>query len=371
MKSAGQGDPDPLPDPDGPASHEHFPPPPPSLSSKRVHKHHHHLSRRTKRAMIFGTILVIVVFIGGTFYVRMRSAGGGGVKPPPSQEEMPRAVNVVTDPPGARLFLDGSPVDAVTLAQGDQKPHRLEARLGCRSATTVVAVSGKGPQEVRLKLLPGPFALPVGSTPPGAKILVDGADTGLVTPAQIERKDCGRFRVTLSLKGWQDHTVEVDPGKDDSVDVKLASVPETGSLRVEGGSARIQIYEGSRLLGAPGQTFSFPAGDHTLRFVNAPIRGSKDLKVTVKPGDRLRLDVPPFETGQVFLYGKPTEDGKVFVDGAYLEELPLNGTSPLAVGAHRFVVASPSGRKVSFSWNVQRGSQTRVVDFKTGRVESP
>ena len=365
------GDADVLPDPRGQHSHEGFLPPPPSAGYRPVHKRHHHLSKRTKRIMLWGTLLVVIIFIAGTFYLKNRGAGGGVVKPPPSQEELPRAVNVVTDPPGAKLFLDGTAVDAVTLAPGDQRPHQLDARLGCLAGSTIVTITGKGPQEVRLKLAPSPFRLPVSSTPPGARIIVDGVETGLTTPSQLERKSCGRFRVTLALKGWQEMIVEVDPRKDNAIEAKLATEPESGTLRVERGSAKIQIYEGPRLLGQPGQTFTLSAGEHTFRFVNAPIRGAKELKVTIKPGDRLKLDVPAFETGQVFLYGKPTEEGKVFVDGTYLEELPLNGTTPLAVGPHKFLVSSPSGKKVAFSWNVQRGGQTRVVDFQKGRVENP
>ena len=101
------------------------------------------------------------------------------------------------------------------------------------------------------------------------------------------------------------------------------------------------------------------------------MRGSRLEKVTIEPGATRRLTAQPFETGQVFLYAKPTNDGKVLVDGTYFEELPLNGTKPIAVGRHQFLVVSPEGRRVSFAWAVQPGPQSRVVDFQTGKVETP
>lgn len=361
----------PLPDPGSvalPHAEDHLPPPP-SAGYKRVHRRHH-LSRRTWRIMLLGTAAVVVLFVAGTLYLKQRS-GGSPVKPPPSQEELPSAVNVVTDPPGAKLYLDGAPVDAVTLPPGDTRPHTLEARLGCLAARTTVASRGKAPQEVRLKLAPGPFRIPVTSEPAGAKVLVDGADTGLVTPAQIERKDCTRFSLALALEGWQQRVLEVDPRKQDAVQARLEPQPEEGVLRVEGGSGRIQIYLGSQLLGPSGREYRLPAGEHTLRFTNTAVRGSREETVTLKPGETLRLRAPTFETGAVFLYGKPANEGKVYVDGTYLEELPLNGTTPIAVGSHTFQVVGPGGRRVTFGWKIVRGEQSRVVDFEKGRVENP
>lgn len=361
----------PLPDPVEPGSlhaDDHLPPPP-SSGYKRVHKRHH-LSRRTKRIMAFGTGAVVLLFVAASLYLS-RKSGDPGVKPPPSQEELPSVVNVVTEPPGAELFLDGAPVEAVTLAPGDARPHDLQARLGCLAASATVSYKGKAPQEIRLKLAPGPFTFPVRSVPPGAKILVEGTDTGLVTPAEIPRQDCGRFRLALALEGWQGKALDVDPRKQRAVEAQLEKQPEEGVLRVEGGSGRIQVYAGSQLLGPAGREYTLPAGEHAIRFTNAAVRGAKEETVTLKPGETLRLKAPTFETGAVFLYGKPSNEGKVYVDGTYLEELPLNGTTPLAVGTHTFQVVGPSGKRVTFGWKIVRGEQSRVVDFEKGRVENP
>jgi hypothetical protein len=105
--------------------------------------------------------------------------------------------------------------------------------------------------------------------------------------------------------------------------------------------------------------------------VDPVLRGVREEAVKVTSGGAGELKVPAFARGQVFLYGKPTNDGKVMVDGTRFDDLPLIGTSSLAVGPHEFLVVSPEGRKVVFVWTIRPGEQTRVVDFSTGRVETP
>jgi len=136
-------------------------------------------------------------------------------------------------------------------------------------------------------------------------------------------------------------------------------------------SGILQVYEGDRLLGTSGKVLSLPARDYTLRLVDPALRGVREEAVKVTSGAAGVLKVSAFSTGQVFLYGKPANDGKVTVDGARFEDLPLNGTSSLAVGPHQFLVVSPEGRRVAFSWTIRPGEQTRVVDFTSGRVETP
>ena len=278
--------------------------------------------------------------------------------------------DVITDPPGASLYLDGQPVEVVALLPSDHGLHEVEARLGCLGAKKSIAGTDRQ-QTIHLKLEPGPYQLPVATQPSGASIFIDGQDTGLKTPSTLARSGCEPFKLELKLDGYVAYEASVDPRKETEVKAELAVQPPPGSLKVDGGSAIIQVYEGSRLLGASGQTIGLSAGEHTLRMVNVAVRGTRQVKVTIKPDATTKLKVAPFETGQVFLYAKPVNDGKVMVDGLYLEDLPLNGTTPLAVGRHQFQVISPQGRRVTFTWDIGSSDQTRIVDFETGKIETP
>ncbi|MEW6758417.1 MAG: serine/threonine-protein kinase [Acidobacteriota bacterium] len=343
-------------------------PPPPSAGIRR--KRPGRLSRRIwawAGLLIAAGAAALVV----TALRQDRAGDPQGQAAGAGSEKLPRAISVVTDPPGASLFLDGQPVDAVTLAVDDRSLHVVEARLGCRYGRA--DLNGSHPVALlTIPLAPGPFRLPVDSVPPGASLFADGVDTGLKTPAELPREGCEAFQMELRLEGFLPHRAVVDPSTGAaSLSVALEKEPEKGSLRVTGGSDKILIYEDTRLLGRPGQTLLLPAGEHVLRFVDPALRGSIERRVVVEAGATVSLRTPEFRTGRVFLYGKPVEDGKVAVDGEYFEDLPLIGSQPLAVGSHRFVVTASDGRKVAFTWNVQPGDQTRVVDFDAGRAQSP
>ena len=196
-------------------------------------------------------------------------------------------------------------------------------------------------------------------------------DTGLLTPARIRRQDCQSFNLTLLLEGYDPAEFAVNPQKQTKVDASLTSLASHGTLKVLYPSGILQVYEGDRLLGTSGKALSLPARDYTMRVVDPALRGFREEAVKVTSGAAGVLKVPVFSTGQVFLYGKPTNDGKVTVDGTRFDDLPLNGTSSLALGPHEFVVVSPEGRKIAFAWTIKPGAQTRVVDFASGRVETP
>ncbi len=351
-----------------PSVHDAVLPPPPSTG---VTRRKHHFSKKAVWGAVAAALLVVGGFAGWTYFrEQIMGRAETSVVAPPSQEQLPRPVEVVTTPPGAWLYLDGQRVEAVTLAPGDATFHTVEARLGCLSAKTQIAGNQKR-DRLQLALQPGPFEVPVESEPPGASIFVDDKDTGLKTPARLPRADCQPFNLTLRLDGYAAFNDAFDPTKTNDVKASLAKEAPPGSLRVVGASGILHVYEGTRLLGSSGQVLSLPAGEYTLRLVDPALRGTREQQVTVKAGATQTVKVPAFETGTVFLYAKPANDGKVMVDGAYLEELPLNGTTPLAVGRHQFQVVGPSGRRVSFSWVIKAGDQTRIVDFDTGKVESP
>jgi tRNA A-37 threonylcarbamoyl transferase component Bud32 len=343
-------------------------PPPPSTGIRRKRP-----GRLSRRIWAWAGLLLAVGAAALVVTAVRQGRGGGSPGNPagPGTEKLPRPVTVVTDPPGAALFLDGEPVDVVTLGVDDRSRHVVEARLGCRSGRAELD-GARLVSSLTIALAPGAFRLPVSSEPPGASLWVDGADTGLQTPTELSREGCEPFDLELRLDGFMPHRLRVDPAAGSaSVSAALEKEPEKGSLRVSGSSDKIQIFEDTRLLGRPGQTFILPAGEHVLRFVDPALRGTIERRVVVEAGATVTLRAPEFRTGRVFLYGKPVEDGKVAVDGEYFEDLPLIGSQPLAVGAHRFVVTASDGRRVAFTWNVQPGDQTRVVDFEAGRAQAP
>lgn len=348
--------------------------PPPILPSPPVRNTRKAKNRMGGRVMLWLLLLCVMGGLAwlGTSEIPRRIAAGESIKKivSPSHEKLPSFIAISTTPPGAKLFLDGKMVDAVTLAPGDTGKHQVEARLGCLSARTTIDYRDRK-KSINMKLLPGPFTFNVKTEPEGASLQVDGEDTGLAAPAGIPRNDCSSFKIKAVLDGWEPVERKVDPKVTDSLTLFLKKAPLKGSLRVISSSGRLLVYEGDSLLGHSGESLELPAGKHKLVIFDRRILGRRNVELEIKAGKTLSFKVSPFSTGRVYLYGKPVNEGKVYVDGAFIDELPLNGVTPLATGGHRFKVVGSEGKVVSFKWNIHRGDQTRVVDFAAKRVETP
>ncbi len=343
---------------------EVLPPPPSGVRRPKAARR-----RGGRKYWIGGAVAALALAAAATAGYLFLKPGSGKPAVAAHEEKLPRPVGVATTPPGAQLFLDGKPVVAVTLASGDPRPHQVEARLGCLSAKAEVR-NTPDQKDLTLTLVPsGSFSFRVDSTPPGAAVSVDGKETGLKTPADLPRADCSAFTVTLVLEGRELWERRVDPSKEPALAASLGDAVPRGTLRLEAASATIRFYLGDRLLGAPGQEVQLPEGEHAVRVVDPAVRGSREERVTVQGGKTARLRATAFAVGRVFLHGAPQDDGKVFVDGAFLDDLPLVGTQPLATGPHQFRAVGPGGREVRFTWNVRDGEQTKVVHFDNRTVE--
>ena len=56
-----------------------------------------------------------------------------------------------------------------------------------------------------------PAGVHLASTPPGARVLIDGRYAGYVTPCLIALDEHERYRVTLELSGYESRDVVLDP----------------------------------------------------------------------------------------------------------------------------------------------------------------
>ncbi len=337
-------------------------PPPPRKEAAR--KARPLLSRGFWIVFLFSVVLLV----GGAGIVYLLLTGklnfSKPAEPPPvakHEEVLPIPFEVETDPPGAALTLDGAPVEEVILDPDDPDVHRVEARLGCLSASRELRI-GDSPK-LTLTLKPGPYDLTVSSRPQGAAIYLDGRDSGYRTPAVIPLKGCSRVKVRLELEGRTPHEVTLDPKTQVALDAALPERPPKGSFVVGRGSVRMTLHLGDTQLGAAGESIPLDAGEHKIRVLAPYIRGRQEIDVVVKPGEETRVKPPSWSTGKVFIYGK---EGKVYVDGSYLDELPVIGR-PLAVGTHTVVAVDSAGTRVRTSWRIRRGDQRKAVDFQAKR----
>lgn len=250
--------------------------------------------RRLVVPIIAGVLLVVAIFTYIVVAKPFKSGPGETVVTPPSDQM--GMVSVTSMPPGASVVLDGSDRKVTTpstlrdVAPGN---HTILLRLtgyvdGQRNVTvtagatsTLDMVLAKKPDTSKPPAGPSTpstepgnppvqveTTLHVTSTPGSAAIVLDGKETGKLTPATIVITP-GSHTVLLSLSGYAvaTRTVNVVKGGQVSLSIPLtrASTVPLGSLRIMStpSGAAVSI-DGKIITGTTPLTVDIALGDHTV-----------------------------------------------------------------------------------------------------------
>ncbi len=123
------------------------------------------------------------------------------------------SITVTSVPEGATIWLDGENTGFATNATLTGIPageHVVTLKLdGYADASTTVTVGGGETAEVHLTLTTRTGSLAVTSVPAGAKVFIDGADTGRVTNTTVDGIWIGTHTVTLKKDGYVDAAAEI------------------------------------------------------------------------------------------------------------------------------------------------------------------
>jgi len=278
------------------------------------------------------------------------------------------SLNVQSSPAGVDVFVDG-------VAKG-----RTPARIAVAPGSHILELRGKGvPRVIPLNVTAGAevsqyleFAeapstgqLAVQSDPPGAKILVDGAERG-VAPLTISDLTPGDHRVELQSGDLSaKHTVSVQAGGTASLVVPMgvaaAAGPVSGWVTVKAPFS-MEIREGGRLLGtSDADKLMIVAGRHELDFVNDTLGYRASRVVVVGPGKvaPISLELP---MGVVNLNAAPWAE--VWIDGRRVGETPIGNLS-VSIGPHEVVFKHPQFGEKHHAISVTLGTPVRLsVDMK-------
>jgi serine/threonine protein kinase len=280
------------------------------------------------------------------------------------------SVDVETRPHGGTILLDDIPLAAprVVLARTDAKPHTISARSGCLEAATETTAAAlathAGP--ITLDLKPRREKVAIGSDPAGARVRLNGHDTGKVTPVSIEMDTCEERKVELALEGrrpWS-QTFATGQGGEDVASllktVALQPIP-TGTVTIPKPKGYgVEVYAGDKRVGRAGDPISLLEGHHTLTLRNDKlfVRETTQVSVVGDRGASPEIVFPPL--GALTVQAEPS-NCKVYVDGAFVDVTPVLEL-PIAAGAHRVkVLFVPNGTIRDLNVTVGAGKTERVV----------
>ncbi len=269
-------------------------------------------------------------------------------------------VTVQTTPPGGRVWLDDveAPGGVLHLPPGDRATHTIVVENECYIEKVRYRAKGTGPGETLTVPLETHKSarVPVTSTPAGARIFLDGRDTGRTTPAELTMRQCGGQRVSLRKAGYREASAAV-ADRPIPVDLALERIPE-GWITI-GAAYPVEVLEQGRRVGEAEAPIRLTGGRHTLTLRNEALFVEETFTVTVEAGGRTieRPRLP--DLGRLTVLASPS-NCRIFVNGRDLGPPPINDHR-LAAGTYAIrAVYVPTGEAKEATVSVTAGAGARV-----------
>lgn len=192
---------------------------------------------KKRRRGFWRKLLVILIPLAavGLFFLFRDQAD----KPTPPIDVSPAEtvdLNLVTTPEGAAVFVNDIPQEAetpltITKLEVDKTYIVRVQKQDFETVEQTVAVTKDMATELTMTLKPitaATYVLAVQSIPSGAKIILDGQETGFVTPASLkDLKLSDTHKISLRLEKYQPYEKEFVPkgSGDQKLDVVLDAIP--------------------------------------------------------------------------------------------------------------------------------------------------
>jgi hypothetical protein len=217
----------------------------------------------------------------------------------PSALHKPATLHIESDPPGAAVFLDGRHRGNTPLAVRDLEAGRsyaLRSTLAGARDDDQLVVATAGESVVRLHNVRLPSTVAVDSEPPGARISVDGTDSGKQTPAELDLPAGKSATLALLLDGYRAAPLAVavgPPGERRVYFTRLALDTSVGALDIDIEPAGAEVTVDGLPLVPPSahrHTFVRPDANHMVRAV-AEGFAEAHAQLTVHGGERRTLSL--------------------------------------------------------------------------------
>ncbi len=225
-------------------------------------------------------------------------------EPPAEQAPEPNAasLSIRSDPPGAKILIDGESTGRETPAELALEPglHRVELRLeGRGSWSETIEVAGAGPLDLSAELVPAGGSIEIETVPAGAEISLDGALRG-EAPLLIEDLAPGEHSVVARAAGRLSarKAALVRAGRKTEISLELAARPDhaarpaierKGTLSVNTFPWSNVVLDGTAIGTTPIRGRPISAGRHRVVLTNPVKEISKSVRFSVEPGEHEKI----------------------------------------------------------------------------------
>ena len=171
----------------------------------------------------------------------------------------------------------------------------------------------------------------------GAKVLLNGRDVNAITPYSNNMIPSGKYEITVSKYRFETttKTVDIQDGENKSVEIEMPFVYGKLFIDTEPSGAAIYI-DGNDYGVTPAELNNVVVGNHELRLDKT---GCAPLTKTITLDEANKLTISEkLQTGREILISTDGSGDKIFVDGKYIGESPLNVT--LSFGEHEITAIS-------------------------------
>ena len=276
---------------------------------------------------------------------------------------------MTTNPPGAKLFIDGVERGVTPLTiRVKSGAHALEVRGdgAPRLMPLTMTAGGQISQYIELPRTAATVGhLLVRTEPAGAKVSVDGTPRG-TSPVTVAELTPGEHAVMLEGEhGSVKQIVTIEAGATASLMVPLGATAD--SALVSGwiavfAPADVQIFENKRLIGtSQSDRLMVSTGRHDVEIVNETLgyRAARTVQVSAGKVTPIKIDFPK---GTIALNAVPWAE--VWVDGDKVGDTPIGNLS-IALGSHEIVFRHPELGEQRHAATVTLNSPARLsVDMR-------
>jgi AAA+ ATPase superfamily predicted ATPase len=128
------------------------------------------------------------------------------------------------------------------------------------------------------------------SVPVSARVLVDGEDTGLATPALLEDLNAGPHILSLVLEGYKEASLEIDVAAGDTIKEEVALIESFGEVIFDVRPTAKILLDGDPLIETPYvQPVKIRSGPHRITIINESLGVRKTREIEVLEGQTITV----------------------------------------------------------------------------------